>query len=54
VTAAGPAVVLSPGRTMPVPVHPCSTGIAVAALARPEWLVGIEATPVIANRGRNA
>lgn len=28
-------------------VHPCSTGIVVTALARPEWLVEIEATAVI-------
>jgi len=28
-------------------VHPCSTGIVVDALARPEWLVEIEATAVI-------
>ncbi|MBC8363790.1 MAG: RidA family protein [Actinobacteria bacterium] len=30
-----------------VGVHPCSTGIVVSALARPEWLVEIEATAVI-------
>ncbi|AGT11344.1 RidA family protein [Paracoccus aminophilus] len=28
-------------------VHPCSTGIVVPALARPEWIVEIEATAVI-------
>jgi enamine deaminase RidA (YjgF/YER057c/UK114 family) len=28
-------------------VHPCSTGLVVTALARPEWLVEIEATAVI-------
>lgn len=28
-------------------VHPCSTGLAVPALARPEWVVEIEATAVI-------
>lgn len=28
-------------------VHPCSTGLVVPALARPEWLVEIEATAVI-------
>ncbi len=28
-------------------VHPCSTGIVVSALARPEWLVEVEATAVI-------
>ena len=28
-------------------VYPCSTGIVVSALARPEWLVEIEATAVI-------
>ena len=28
-------------------VHPCSTGIVVPALARPEWVVEIEATAVI-------
>ncbi|MGI9305782.1 MAG: RidA family protein [Gammaproteobacteria bacterium] len=30
-------------------VFPCSTGIVVNALARPEWLVEIEATAVIAD-----
>ncbi len=28
-------------------VHPCSTGIVVPALARPEWVVEIEVTAVI-------
>ncbi len=28
-------------------VHPCSTGLVVPALARPEWLVEIEVTAVI-------
>ncbi len=28
-------------------VHPCSTGIVVAARARPEWVVEIEVTAVI-------
>ncbi|HEY9039331.1 MAG TPA: RidA family protein [Roseovarius sp.] len=28
-------------------VHPCSTGLVVSALARPEWLVEIEITAVI-------
>jgi enamine deaminase RidA (YjgF/YER057c/UK114 family) len=28
-------------------VYPCSTGLVVQALARPEWLVEIEATAVI-------
>ena len=28
-------------------VHPCSTGLVVRALARPEWLVEIEVTAVI-------
>ncbi|MEL7543415.1 MAG: RidA family protein [Pseudomonadota bacterium] len=28
-------------------VHPCSTGLVVSALARPEWLVEIEVTAVI-------
>ena len=32
-------------------VHPCSTGIVVSALARPEWLVEIEATAVIPDAG---
>jgi len=30
-------------------VHPVSTGIVVSALARPEWLVEIDATAVIPN-----
>lgn len=28
-------------------VHPCSTGMVVSALARPEWLVEIQVTAVI-------
>jgi enamine deaminase RidA (YjgF/YER057c/UK114 family) len=28
-------------------VHPCSTGLVVSALARPEWLVEIDVTAVI-------
>ena len=28
-------------------VHPCSTGLVVSALARPEWVVEIEVTAVI-------
>ena len=28
-------------------VHPCSTGVVVTALARPDWLVEIEATAII-------
>ncbi len=28
-------------------VYPCSTGLVITALARPEWLVEIEATAVI-------
>jgi len=28
-------------------VYPCSTGLVISALARPEWLVEIEATAVI-------
>ena len=32
-------------------VHPVSTGLVVSALARPEWLVEIDATAVIADRG---
>ena len=28
-------------------VHPCSTGLVVPALARPEWIVEIEVTAVI-------
>jgi len=31
-------------------VHPVSTGLVVSALARPEWLVEIDATAVIAER----
>ena len=31
-------------------VHPCSTGLVVSALARPEWLVEIEVTAVIPSR----
>ncbi|MBE8157847.1 MAG: RidA family protein [Betaproteobacteria bacterium] len=30
-------------------VFPCSTGVVVDALARPEWLVEIEATAVVAD-----
>src|SRR5262249_34741280 len=32
-------------------VHPVSTGIVVSALARPEWLVEIDATAVISGEG---
>jgi enamine deaminase RidA (YjgF/YER057c/UK114 family) len=32
-------------------VHPVSTGIVVSALARPEWLVEIDATAVISDEG---
>ena len=32
-------------------VHPVSTGLVVSALARPEWLVEIDATAVIAGAG---
>jgi enamine deaminase RidA (YjgF/YER057c/UK114 family) len=32
-------------------VHPVSTGIVVSALARPEWLVEIDATAVIGSDG---
>lgn len=32
-------------------VHPVSTGVVVTALARPEWLVEIEATAVIPDGG---
>ena len=36
-------------------VFPASTGVVVSALARPEWLVEIEATAVIpADRGKGA
>ena len=31
-------------------VHPVSTGIVVSALARPEWLVEIDATAVLSSR----
>jgi enamine deaminase RidA (YjgF/YER057c/UK114 family) len=31
-------------------VHPVSTGLVVSALARPEWLVEIDATAVISSR----
>jgi enamine deaminase RidA (YjgF/YER057c/UK114 family) len=31
-------------------VHPVSTGLVVSALARPEWLVEIDATAVISER----
>ena len=33
-------------------VHPVSTGIVVQALARPEWLVEIDATAVISGGGK--
>lgn len=32
-------------------VHPCSTGLVVDALARPEWVVEIDATAVIDAQG---
>jgi enamine deaminase RidA (YjgF/YER057c/UK114 family) len=32
-------------------VHPVSTGIVVSALARPEWLVEIDATAVLGGEG---
>jgi enamine deaminase RidA (YjgF/YER057c/UK114 family) len=32
-------------------VHPVSTGIVVSALARPDWLVEIDATAVISGEG---
>jgi enamine deaminase RidA (YjgF/YER057c/UK114 family) len=35
-------------------VHPVSTGLVVSALARPEWLVEIDATAVITDLGRPA
>ena len=35
-------------------VHPVSTGLVVSALARPEWLVEIDATAVIADPGSTA
>jgi enamine deaminase RidA (YjgF/YER057c/UK114 family) len=31
-------------------VHPCSTGLVVPALARPEWVVEIEVTAVIPDK----
>jgi enamine deaminase RidA (YjgF/YER057c/UK114 family) len=34
-------------------VHPVSTGLVVSALARPEWLVEIDATAVISNRDQH-
>ena len=40
------AVYLEMGRWLKG-VHPCSTGIVVPALARPEWVVEIEVTAVI-------
>ena len=33
-------------------VHPVSTGIVVSALARPEWLVEIDAVAVLSDTGR--
>lgn len=33
-------------------VHPVSTGVVVTALARPDWLVEIDATFVIPDQGR--
>jgi enamine deaminase RidA (YjgF/YER057c/UK114 family) len=35
-------------------VFPCSTGLVVSALARPEWLVEIDATAVLAGGARSA
>ena len=35
-------------------VHPVSTGLVVSALARPEWLVEIDATAVISDAGGTA
>lgn len=35
-------------------VHPVSTGLVVSALARPEWLVEIDATAVISGEPRSA
>lgn len=35
-------------------VFPVSTGLVVSALARPEWLVEIDATAVISAKGRGA
>ena len=32
-------------------VFPCSTGLVITALARPEWLVEIEVTAVIPDKG---
>ncbi len=32
-------------------VHPVSTGVVVSSLARPEWLVEIDATAVISDQG---
>lgn len=32
-------------------VYPCSTGLVVSALARPEWLLEIEVTAVIPDQG---
>lgn len=34
-------------------VHPVSTGLVVSALARPEWLVEIDATAVISERSES-
>ncbi len=31
-------------------VFPCSTGVVISALARPDWLVEVEATAVIAEK----
>ncbi len=28
-------------------IHPCSTGVVISALAKPEWLVEIDATAII-------
>ncbi|MQQ08038.1 RidA family protein [Epibacterium sp. SM1979] len=35
-------------------IHPCSTGLCVTALARPDWLVEIDATFVIPDEGVNS
>jgi enamine deaminase RidA (YjgF/YER057c/UK114 family) len=35
-------------------VHPVSTGVVVSALARPEWLVEIDATAVLSDPGSRA
>jgi enamine deaminase RidA (YjgF/YER057c/UK114 family) len=35
-------------------VHPVSTGLVVSALARPEWLVEIDATAVLSDPGSRA